>query len=134
MEIKEQYEKHIVPDEIKEDVPDPYSLVLNIEDVVKKLEKEQSRYIRHRIKNHIAQKFCMHTLDILKAEDKVFVEMIEWINEVVGWLIEITSSITEENYIELTKLVDFLVAQFEQNKSYYASRMKAVEEAQRGFG
>ena len=133
IKIEEEYIKHEIPEELKEKVIDPYVLVLNIDDVVKRLEKEEAQLLRRRKKNHIAQKFAFFTTDILRAEDEVYADMVDLVDDNLNLLIGITEIIDEDNYLELVKLVDFLVDQYLKNKEYYNSQLKVIDYATKGI-
>ncbi len=133
IKIEEEYKKHEVPEDLKEKMVDPYVLVLNIEDVVKRLIKEEAQILRTRRRNRLAQKISFFNTDILKAEDSVYNDMVKLIDENLDLLTSITELIDEDNYMELVKLVDFMVVQYLSNKEYYKSQLDGIDYATRGI-
>lgn len=131
--IEDMYNEHEVPEELKEKIVDPYILVLNIEDVVKRLVKEEGQLLRTRRRNRLAQKISVFNKDILKTEDEIYTDMIGVIEDNLDLFTEVTEIIDEDNYQENVKLVDFMVTQYLSNKDYYNSRLKGVDYATRGI-
>ena len=131
--IEEKYAEHEIPEDIKDYITDPYLLVLKIDSLNKKLEREERQVARRKRRNQLAQKVFISERDILKQEESCLDEMLEILNDCLELLTSTVEALTESNYEELIKVVDFLVVQYLENKGYVAGRIETLNHAVDGF-
>lgn len=133
MEMEEEYRVHEVPKEIKEQVQDSCILSLNIEDLIKFLGKETKKVFLKRKVNHFMQKIFVMSEDMLQEVDSYYEETLNLIEENKALLQEIREMITEENFQELVKVVDFIVKHYSDNIDYIESHIEGLSQARDGI-
>ncbi len=133
-EIEEEYASHVVPKELSKRIKNPYILVLNIESIIKELENDEKTIYRKKRRNHIAQKVMFNSSNLLKEEEKYYNGFLELIRDNIYMIISITDVLTDETFPELIKLMDFIVKKYEENKSYYLSKIEGLDLAKSGIG
>lgn len=131
--IEEEYKEHVVPEEVSKELTDPYSLVLNIEFFIKELEKEERRVLRRKRRNRLAQRVFISSKEILQEEETCYEEIVELIEELMDNYTEIAGELTEENFEEMLKLVDFLLVQYTNNKAFINGKIDSLEQAMNGI-
>ena len=131
--IEQEYTTYEIPEEIKENIKDPYALILNIDSLVKELEKQEAMALRRRRRNRIAQKVMIGAEDLLKEEESCWEKAITVIDENLDRLIGIVELIDEETYPELVKLVDFMVSKYTGNLAYCNGQIESLKTAVHGI-
>lgn len=131
--IEEEYKNYQVPEEVKEEITDPYVFVLSIEEMVKQLEKDEKRVLRKRRRNRIAQDVLVSSRDILFEEGKCLNESLDLIDAFINYLISVTEIITEETLDELIKLVDFMVTHYTGNQGFIEGKITSLEQYLNGI-
>lgn len=131
--IEEKYREHKIPEDLKEKMQDPYILVLNVDDVMKRLQSEERYTARRKKKNHLAQKIFRSEEELLKAEEDCYNSMLEIIDGYQDMLIGILEVLTEENFQEMVKLIDFMIVEYLNNKGNIAGRIEALNQSVAGF-
>ena len=131
--IEEEYKNYQVPEEVKEEITDPYALVLSVEGLVKQLEKDEKKVLRRRRRNRIAQDVYTSSREILFEEEKCLNESLELIDAFINYLISATETITDDNYEELIKLIDFMVTHYTGNQAFIEGKITSLEQYLNGI-
>lgn len=124
--IEESYNAHKLPEELKEDILDPYCLVLNIDGLVAEWEKEQKETLKKRRKNHIFQKIVIGGSELLQREDAYLEQYQDLLEDNMNFAVGVLEVLTEENFLELARLVDFIVTHFVGNKQHIQSKIEGL--------
>ena len=140
--IEKEYEVHTLPDDIKEGLLDGTYLELNIEDIQADLAKTSKRIYMDLVKNNITGKFKKVLGMVFRKEDLEYtldkdadyiVELLTHIADTGELLEEIKQAITEENYLSLAKLTDFLVNKYIENFNYLQGQRTSLEHSLKGI-
>lgn len=141
-ELEKEYATHFLPDEIRKCLLDGTYLELNIADIQVELAKTSKKIYRDLIKNSIAGK-CKKALSIvfhkedlervLESDADYIVELLTHVADTGELLEEIKEVITEDNYMELAKLTDFLVTKYIENFNYLQGRRSILEHSLNGI-
>ena len=131
--IEEAYQTHKLPEDLKEEITDPYALVLSIDSLVEEWEREEKETLRKRRKNHFFQKIIFGQKDILQREDSYLEQFQDLLEDNMDFTVGVLEVLTDENFLELARLVDFIVTHYIGNKGYINSRIEGLNQAMNGI-
>ena len=132
-EIEQEYESYVVSDDVKETIVDPFSLVLSIEIIVKKFEKVSVSIRKKKNRNKLYKMIFLGENYLIQEEDDCWNKVIKTIEDNTNHLTRIVEVIDEDNFIELAKLVDFMVAKYETNMEFFVARLNSINASYHGF-
>ena len=139
-EMEEEYKNHEVPEEIMDKLIDPFIFVMNIDDVLDELHKDESRCSKKLVSNdikrgvnHLARYFVDVPKDLLEKEHSYLSDEIKFIHDVMGYSSRIACYAEDENYLELAKLFDFMIMNYSETISSKESRLVGLEHARNGI-
>lgn len=131
-EIEKLYNEYVVSGDTYKKIRNQLLLILNIELVFKSIERHERQLARKVRKNNLVERFFPERKGVLDAENSIYFEMMELMDENLDYFIAITREIDSENYKELTKLVDFLITHFVGNLLYYEAQIEGIYQALKG--
>lgn len=141
--IEQEYATHIVPKEISDRILDSTYLEINIEDILHELAKNSRKTYMEYLKNRVIYKIIKLTNRITRNNDgfdRILEEDCDYILELLIHIgdnselfAEIKDAITEENYQELIKLVDFTVKKYDENSKHILGKRKTLITSLKGF-
>lgn len=96
--------------------------------------RENSRWrLEAEIRNFFFFLFEEEEVELYEEDDAIVKEGMTWIQILQTYLEKIASIATEENYGELTKLVDFSIVYYEKELAYYDHLRDDLEIMARGY-
>ena len=131
-ELEEKYKEHKLPEELKEEIQDPYCLIMSMDSLIEEWEKQEKSILRKRRKNHFFQ-ILLGENELLLQEDSYLEKFLDLLEDNMDFLIEILEVITDENYLELARVVDFIVNQYVNNRGYIQGRIEGLSQSMNGF-
>ena len=132
--IEEEYKTHQLPEDIHQIIQNPYDFVLSIDNLIKKFEREQRKLVRRIGRNALAQKLFFADKEILAAEGEQLNTLDDIIDDNLSILVEVLEALTDDNFPELMKMVDFQVSHYLENRGYIGGRIEALCQSVNGFG
>lgn len=131
--IRKLYDEYQISEKLQESIPNPFYLVLGVEALIKEWIRGGKVLARKKRKNRIVQKLVREPNEILKGEEECFTGMENCIEDNIDMMAEILEVLSEENFEELRKLVDFIVIRFTENQKYWQSRLESLKIALNGI-
>ena len=141
--LDEEYLNHEVPKEILPKIVNPYVLLLNIDDVVDELQKNESRYYRRLMKNGLHQRLNglyeklfndSYMDDALELREKYLLDQVGFIDDTILFCSRIVEVIDEKNYLELARLFDFMTMHFASSMQAKETKLDGIDYALKGEG
>ena len=139
-EMEEEYLEHEVPDEIMSKLVDHFIFLINIDDVIDELHKDEVRCSKRLIVNdvkrglkRIAGYFADVDSELVEREKKYLDDELEFVYDVMDYSSQIASATDDENYMELARLFDFMIMNYSETISSKESRLVGIERARNGI-
>lgn len=126
--VEDDYDTYYVRPEVRIGIQDPTTLYLNIEAVLGELELSEKEIAKQRRKS-LVKDDVRHLKEIRKYYKKI----IEIIDSNIGALVFMEDTITDENFKELVKLLDFMVTQYADNVKHYQNKIETVSYDSEGY-
>ncbi len=86
-----------------------------------------------RIRNFFLFMFQIEEVAYYTEDNQVIEEIISYVNTYIGYYKQLMEIANEENFLELTRLVDFLSDRYNEQMDYFESRRDALEFKVKGF-
>ena len=140
--IEEMYDKHVISERCRKEILTPYDLVLNIDEVVSMIEDQEKEVLSDHKKNVIAQKVKNNPFlswlegrdfSLLEEDGSLLEELFDWMERCLDLLVFIVEGLTEDNFLEMLKLCDFLVDAYVENHQFLDGQRRAVSYASQGI-
>ena len=131
--IEEEYQEYVVSEEIQKRIDSPLVLILNIDDFFKQVRRDEKFISRAIKRNRFVGKVFPKTKCVVDAQEEVLLEMFGLAEENLDYYDNILVEISHDNYQELLKLMDFLITHYMGNRSYYESRLEAIQQSLKGI-
>lgn len=140
-EIEEEYSNY----EIKSDYVktlDDFNLFLtvaldNIEeqkiDLIEEIKLNYKDQLTAKIRNFFLFMFQIEEVDYYTEDNAIIDDIINYISTYTAYFNKISLIVTNENFLELTRLVDFLCEYYNEQISYFDSKRDALEFQVKGF-
>lgn len=140
-EIEKEYSNYKIKSDYVESLDD-FNLFLtvaldNIEeqkiDLLEEIKLNCKDQLAARIRNFFLFMFQIEEVDYYSEDNAVIEEIINYISTYIDYFNKIASTVTNENFLELTRFVDFLCEYYNEHISYFDSKRDALEFQVKGF-
>ena len=140
--LKAKYKTHEVSSDILEKIQDDTSVYLNMQTATEALLRVEKKVYLKLLKNNLKQEFGSLTetifnvpdIGLLEMEEKYYNELVELIEENVDMIHEMMNCLSKDNYLELLKLLDFIVAEYANNYKSISSKIDGLKYVKKGIG
>lgn len=103
-------------------------------DILKEIKINCKIKNKEKIKNIILGLFKFEDLDFFDADNKILEEIIKYINTYKQYFTKLRNIVTEENFQELTRLVDFASVYYNKHLDYFEYKRDILEYSYKGIG
>lgn len=139
-EMEEEYINHEIPDEIMSKLVDHFVFIMNIDESINALHKDEVRCSKRLLVNDVkrgvykvAGYFADVDSELLDREKRYLEDELDFIYDVMDYSSEISNVTDEDNYLELARLFDFMVINYSEAISSKESRLIGIERARNGI-
>lgn len=126
--VEDDYDTYRMRPEVKSGIQDPTTLYLNIEAVIAELEISEKEIAKERRKCLVKD-----SIGNLKKTRGYYKKILEIIDKNIGALVFMEDTIDENNFRELTKLLDFMVTAYADNVKHYQNKVETVSYHPEGY-
>ena len=139
--VKDKYSRHQIPSERLDKIHNHKELYRNMENAIDAMDRSERKIIRKLIKNDLLSEvqffagdvFSVPNRDLLELREDYYNQLIGLIEENINMISRMMSFLSQDNFMEIFRLFDFMVDQYAMHYRMLSSKLDGLEFAKKGI-